>query len=141
MIVPANNRRVADNILIISDMYKIGCMKTCARFCIIIYRITVYPPPHRIDFSDNGIASWYDFACAIEECENGENVLVRPCYSEDFKTAAQRPHYSVLDLRETERDFSVTIPYWRESLKNCYIANILEEVAKEPIDGKMGKLA
>ncbi len=78
--------------------------------------------------TDEGAISWYDFAKAISEIAGGYDVLagkarrhcdILPCHSEDYPSAARRPHYSVLDKSLVKRDFGVTLPYWRDSLLKC----------------------
>ena len=48
------------------------------------------------NFSGVGACSKYDFATAI--LRDRKNVTVSPCYSSEFKTPAERPKYSVMDL-------------------------------------------
>ncbi|MFW5720956.1 MAG: dTDP-4-dehydrorhamnose reductase [Bacteroidota bacterium] len=70
------------------------------------------------NFSNEGIASWYDFAKAIFDIKNIDCKLV-PVPSKEYKTDAARPFYSVLDKTKVKKDFGITIPYWRDSLKRC----------------------
>lgn len=67
-------------------------------------------------FSNEGVASWYDFAIAIMEIGNID-CLVKPIETKDYPTKAQRPHYSVLNKAKIKSDFGVVVPYWRDSLK------------------------
>lgn len=69
-------------------------------------------------FSDEGVASWYDFAKAIFEIAD-VNCLVTPVRSAEFPTPARRPAYSVLDKSKIKNTFGIKIPYWRESLITC----------------------
>jgi len=69
-------------------------------------------------FSNEGIASWYDFAKAIMELGN-VNCKVNPIETKDYPTLAKRPHYSVLNKSKIKKDFDIKIPYWRDSLKKC----------------------
>jgi len=69
-------------------------------------------------FSNEGVASWYDFAIAIMELA-GVSCKVKPIKTEDYPTPAQRPHYSVMDKTKIKRDFKIEIPYWKDSLKKC----------------------
>jgi dTDP-4-dehydrorhamnose reductase len=69
-------------------------------------------------FSNEGVASWYDFAAAIMEI-NKLDCRVLPIETKDYPTLAQRPHYSVLNKTKIKKDFNVTIPYWRDSLDKC----------------------
>ncbi|CAM1339458.1 dTDP-4-dehydrorhamnose reductase [Tenacibaculum aestuarii] len=76
-------------------------------------------------FSNEGVASWYDFAKAIMEFGN-ISCSVTPIESKDYKTLAKRPHYSVLNKQKIKNDFNIEVPYWRDSLKKC-ILNINKE--------------
>lgn len=67
-------------------------------------------------YSNEGVASWYDFACAIMEL-SGLACKVKPVTSECFPTLAKRPSYSVLNKTKIKGAYSIEIPYWRESLK------------------------
>lgn len=69
-------------------------------------------------FSNEGVASWYDFAKAIFEYR-GINVMINPLRSEQFPLPAQRPFYSVLDKSKIKSNFKLSIPNWRDSLKSC----------------------
>ena len=73
-------------------------------------------------WSDSGIASWYDFACAI--MEEGliaglidKPIEVVPVLTSDYPTAAQRPSYSVLDKSQTWELLGYRGDHWRESLR------------------------
>lgn len=73
-------------------------------------------------FTDDGTASWYDFACAIlEEARTLEFETrareVVPIGTEDFPTAARRPAYSVLDKSKILNLLKQPVPHWRMSLR------------------------
>ena len=75
-------------------------------------------------FSNEGVCSWLDFAKAI--CElSGNTCDIQPCYSEEFPSPVERPHFSVLDKSKLKSTFGVTVPYWTDSLKKC-IAELAE---------------
>ncbi len=69
-------------------------------------------------YSNEGVCSWYDFATAIVE-EAGLNCKVHPILSSEFKSAAKRPSYSVLDKSKIKDNYNLDIPHWKESLKKC----------------------
>ena len=69
-------------------------------------------------YSNEGVASWYDFARAIMEISNIDCNII-PIETKDYSTQAIRPLYSVLDKSKITSDFKVTIPHWRDSLANC----------------------
>jgi len=70
------------------------------------------------NFSNEGVASWYDFAKAIFELANVE-VEVKPIQTVDYPTPARRPHYSILDKSKIKKEYNITIPYWKDSLSDC----------------------
>lgn len=72
--------------------------------------------------SDNGVASWYDFAIAIQEeaYQLGlltKRVPVQPIRSSAYPTPAKRPAFSVMDKSLTEDYLGYRLPYWRASLQ------------------------
>jgi dTDP-4-dehydrorhamnose reductase len=72
-------------------------------------------------WTDAGVASWYDFACAIrdEVLALGllsETARVRPVMTDDYPTAARRPASSVLDKTATRRVLGCEGDHWRSSL-------------------------
>lgn len=74
--------------------------------------------PGIFHFTDEGAASWYDFAKAIFRIA-GKNVKVTPIPTEDFPTPANRPAYSILDKTRIKATYGVKIPHWEESLRDC----------------------
>ena len=69
-------------------------------------------------YSNEGVASWYDFAVSIMELA-GANCKVNPIQTKDYLTLAKRPQYSVLNKSKIKTDFKIEIPNWRDSLKDC----------------------
>ncbi|WP_298948322.1 dTDP-4-dehydrorhamnose reductase [uncultured Polaribacter sp.] len=69
-------------------------------------------------FSNEGVASWYDFATAVMKI-NKLDCEVLPLETKDYPTLAKRPHYSVLNKTKIKKNFKITIPYWRDSLEKC----------------------
>lgn len=69
-------------------------------------------------YSNEGVASWYDFAKAIFEL-SGVTCEVNPITTDQYPTPASRPHYSVLNKSKIKNDFNVAIAYWRDSLQSC----------------------
>jgi dTDP-4-dehydrorhamnose reductase len=69
-----------------------------------------------LHYANEGMISWYDFACAIMELA-GLPAKVIPVPTSAYPTAARRPRYSVFDLSRIKTEFGVIIPYWRDSLK------------------------
>ncbi len=71
-------------------------------------------------YSNEGVASWYDFAQAIMKIEQLD-CKVAPIETKDYPTKATRPHYSVLNKKKIKADFGIEIPYWRDSLGECLL--------------------
>ena len=69
-------------------------------------------------YSNEGVASWYDFAKAIHQMAN-ITCKVNPIPTKDYPLPAERPFYSVLDKGKIKKKFSIEIPYWRDSVKGC----------------------
>ena len=70
------------------------------------------------NYSNEGVCSWYDFACEIVK-EAGLTAHVIPVLSKDFNQAAQRPSYSVMDKSKIKENYGLSIPHWRTSLLKC----------------------
>ena len=76
---------------------------------------------HSIDYgvynySNEGVASWYDFAKAIFDGMDIE-LQLHPILSEQYPTPAERPKYSVLDKSKIKNTFGLNIPHWKDSLQ------------------------
>ncbi|APY08469.1 dTDP-4-dehydrorhamnose reductase [Winogradskyella sp. J14-2] len=66
-------------------------------------------------YSNNGVASWYDFAKAIFEIHK-TNIQLNNISTAQFPTPAKRPRFSVLDKTKIETALRQNVPYWRDSL-------------------------
>jgi len=76
-------------------------------------------------YSNEGVASWYDFAEAIME------LAELPCKvvaveSDQYPQIAPRPQYSVMSKSAIKREWKLEIPHWRVSL-----AAMLEKLQQE----------
>lgn len=69
-------------------------------------------------YSNEGVASWYDFAVAIKDMA-GLQTPIFPIDTHSYPTPAQRPKYSVMNKHKVRDTFGVKIPYWRHSLEIC----------------------
>ena len=72
-------------------------------------------------FSNEGVCSWYDFSKAIFELST-ISCDVSAIETKDYPTPAKRPHYSVLNKAKIKQTYRLTIPYWKDSLKQCLSA-------------------
>ena len=66
-------------------------------------------------YSNEGVASWYDFAIAIRDLA-GLKTKISPIETSQYPTPATRPRYSVLNKAKIKKTFGIDIPYWSESL-------------------------
>ena len=86
---------------------------------IIMTAISKGIQPGIYHFTNEGVASWYDFTKAIHRLAGITTCHVRPLHTSEYPTAAQRPPYSVLDKTKIKQAYGIEIPYWEESLKEC----------------------
>ena len=92
--------------------------KTCLEILTGVNSAKISKNGNLYHYSNEGVASWYDFAISIMEL-GGENCKVKPIQTKDYPTLAKRPQYSVLNKSKIKTDFKIEIPYWRDSLKDC----------------------
>jgi len=69
-------------------------------------------------FSNNGIISWYQFACAIKDIKQ-LNSIVHPIPTTAYPTPAKRPAYSVMDKSKIVADYGIVLRDWKDSLEEC----------------------
>ena len=86
-----------------------------------IYAVVKNPEWHPgvYHFTDEGVASWYDFAKEIFRLAGNTDVTVHPINTSQYPTAASRAHYSVLAKDKIKSVYGIEIPYWRDALINC----------------------
>ena len=100
---------------------QIGTPTYAADLAAAILEILFSPQwvPGIVNFSNEGVASWYDFAVAIVAEAGLEGVEITPVLTGEYPTQAIRPYYSVLDKSRYKATYGVSIPHWREALKRC----------------------
>jgi len=69
-------------------------------------------------YSNEGEISWFEFAKSIREFYNLDCKIIGVS-SEQFKTLAKRPQYSLLNKSKIKTTFNLEIPNYKQSLKNC----------------------
>jgi len=92
--------------------------KTCLEILNGVNSVKISENGNLYHYSNEGVASWYDFAISIMELGE-ENCKVKPIQTKDYPTLAKRPYFSVLNKIKIKTDFDIEIPYWRDSLKEC----------------------
>lgn len=78
------------------------------------------------NYTSSGVTSWYDFAIAIfeEAAAVGFPLQVQrviPIATEEYPTPAQRPAFSVLNLKKTSALLGSHPPHWRQSLRKMLV--------------------
>ena len=112
-----------ENLGVISDQvgtptFARDLAKTCLDILTGVNALKISKNENLYHYSNEGVASWYDFAISIMEL-GGVNCKVKPIQTKDYPTLAKRPQYSVLNKSKIKTDFKIEIPYWRDSLKDC----------------------
>jgi dTDP-4-dehydrorhamnose reductase len=70
------------------------------------------------NYSNEGVCTWYDFACEIIK-ETGATCHIYPVLSKEYNQIAKSPAYSVMDKSKIKETYGLTIPHWRSSLTKC----------------------
>ena len=68
-------------------------------------------------FCNKGSCSWYEFAKEILLLTSSD-CKICPITTDEYKTLAARPKYSVLDTSKIEGFFGLEIDSWKEALQN-----------------------
>lgn len=73
-------------------------------------------------WTDAGLATWYDFAVAIQDEALTRGLLQRavpvvPIATADYPTPARRPRFSVLNTESTRAAINAPARHWRHSLR------------------------
>ncbi len=77
--------------------------------------------PTILHWTDAGVASWYDFAVAIQELALKKGLLdkaipIRPIPASSYPTLAKRPNFSVMDKVSAEMASGVETKHWMSQL-------------------------
>jgi dTDP-4-dehydrorhamnose reductase len=114
--------REKEQLNVVSD--QVGCPTYAADLAAAIMQIITSGKaadnPGIYNYSNSGIINWWQFAVAIKELA-GSKCIVNPIPSSNYPTPAKRPAYSVLDTTQIQKAFSISIPFWRDSLQKCIL--------------------
>jgi dTDP-4-dehydrorhamnose reductase len=69
-------------------------------------------------YSNQGEISWFEFARSIREFYKLDCKIIGVS-TDEFKTLAKRPKYSLLDKSKIKKTFNLEIPNYKQSLINC----------------------
>ncbi|MGZ6109219.1 MAG: dTDP-4-dehydrorhamnose reductase [Gemmatimonadaceae bacterium] len=118
--------QAAKPLRIVSDL--IGVPTSARSLALTIWKCVARPEVRGVHhWVDDGTASWFDFAVAIQEIALqrrliGKTVAITPISWKEYKAPALRPPYSVLDARALSSAIHRPAPAWRNSL-----AEVLDE--------------
>jgi dTDP-4-dehydrorhamnose reductase len=119
--------RTQDSVRIVSD--QVGTPTWAKLLAQALWRAVDDPGASGIvHWTDAGVASWYDFAVAIQEEALRIGLLahavpVYPLRTEDFPRPARRPSYSVLDKTTGWQLLGGPAPHWRANLR-CMLESL-----------------
>jgi dTDP-4-dehydrorhamnose reductase len=113
--------RERGSVRVVADQH--GAPTAAASVARALWALAVRSQPGVIlHWTDAGVASWYEFACAIAEEGVSAGLLahlpeVTAIASDQYPTAAHRPANSVLDLSDTTVRLGLQPLHWRDSLR------------------------
>ncbi|MCA0901403.1 dTDP-4-dehydrorhamnose reductase [Microbulbifer agarilyticus] len=89
-------------------------------------------------WSDAGVASWYDFAVAVQREALDRGLLSRQievdCIpSEAYPTPAHRPHYSVMDTSKLRSLLAIGASHW-----SCELSKVLDVIKEDKTRREVG---
>tara|TARA_B100001175_G_scaffold48115_1_gene37531 strand:+ start:42 stop:893 length:852 start_codon:yes stop_codon:yes gene_type:complete len=106
-----------EKIYVVNDQF--GCptyAKDLVNVILSIIESEIKPKYKIYNFSNEGFTNWYDFAKKILQLKK-INSLIIPVNSENYRTVAKRPRYSVTDKSRIKDIFNVNIRNWEEALE------------------------
>jgi dTDP-4-dehydrorhamnose reductase len=122
--------RERDEVRVVAD--QIGAPTWTGGLAMVLWRIAANRASGTFHYSDSGVASWYDFAVAIQEEGLARGLLERavpivPIGTEDYPTPAHRPAFSLLDSSATRAALDLPAVHWRDNLRT-----VLDQLSTRP---------
>jgi len=117
--------RTKEKISVVADQF--GNPTWTCDLAVAILKIAENPKkPGIYNFTNEGIASWYEFAIEIQKQALEKKLLtdaipIFPITSSEWKSDAKRPLWSALDKTKIKENFGVQVPLWQDSLSK-YLA-------------------
>ncbi|HYM34956.1 MAG TPA: dTDP-4-dehydrorhamnose reductase [Steroidobacteraceae bacterium] len=101
---------------------QIGAPTSALNLARFIWRAVQTEKVGVFHYTDAGVASWYDFAVAINEDAQRLGLLtqparVKPITTAEYPTPAKRPRFSLLATRSSIEAMQFAQPHWREALR------------------------
>ena len=114
------------SIRVVSD--QIGCITSTYSLAKICWLIVTSKKdvPQILHWRERGKTNWYKIALEINRIANELNLIsnkpnIIPIASNDYKSIAERPKFSLLDISQTESFFKIQSKDWKESLKSILL--------------------
>ncbi len=109
-----------DELRVVAD--QVGTPTYAASLAAALWGLLETGATGTLHYTDSGVASWYDFAVAIQEEALALGLLRRavpvvPIATADYPTPARRPAYSVLDKSATLALIGTRPSHWRANLR------------------------
>jgi len=110
-----------DHLGIVDD--QVGTPTWAKTLAEAVWKLAVTDQDGIFHWTDAGVASWYDFAVAIQEEALSLELLKNKCAivpigTDDYPLPAKRPPFSVLDKSATWSKIGLSGQHWRQSLRN-----------------------
>jgi len=101
---------------------QVGCPTHTAGLAAACWQVLAKNIGGMQQWSDAGVASWYDFAVAIGEEAQALGILataakVNPISTAEYPTPAKRPAYSLMDCSASRKILELEPIHWRQGLK------------------------
>lgn len=109
-----------EEVRVVAD--QIGAPTWASSLAAVVWALAARRVKGMFHYSDAGVASWYDFAVAIQEEALALGLLERavpivPITTADYPTPARRPAFSLLDSSATHALLGTTPVHWRVKLR------------------------
>lgn len=113
-----------DELRIVAD--QIGSPTWAAGLAQTLWGLLIKKATGTFHHCDAGVASWYDFAVAIQEEAYSLGMLdkqttILPIKTEQYPTPATRPRFSLLDDQATRALLGDRVEHWRANLRKMLI--------------------
>ena len=101
---------------------QVGCPTATFGLAAACWAVIQHEVMGVLHWSDAGVASWYDFALAIQEEALAIGLLdkaipITPIPTSAYPTPARRPHFSLLDCGRTRKLLGDDHTHWRVNLR------------------------
>ena len=112
--------KAGDPLNVVAD--QVGCPTHTAGLAAACWQVLARDIGGMQQWSDAGVASWYDFAVAIGEEAVALGILataaqVNPISTAEYPTPAQRPSYSLMDCSASRKALGLEPLHWSQGLR------------------------